>query len=85
MNFSSESVPLWTAIAALSASLSAVVAIISTYYAVRLLQAQGEPKVIVFVRHDFDRPSILTIVIENIGRDIARDVKFVASKPIPAR
>ena len=72
--FSSDSVPLWTAVAALATSLSAAIAIISTYYAVRLLRSQGEPKVIVFVRHDFDRPSILTIVIENIGRDIARDV-----------
>jgi hypothetical protein len=76
---------LWTALAALAASATALVTIIYTYFTLKLVRAQAEPKVIVYVRHDFDRPSILLIVIENIGRDIALDVAFTASRPIPSR
>lgn len=73
------------AIAALAACATAFVTVLYTYLTLRLVRAQAEPKVIVYVRHDFDRPSLLLLVIENIGRDIAHDVKFVSSRPIPAK
>ena len=82
---SAEQVPFWTAIAALAASATALVTIAYTYFTMRLVQAQAEPKVIVYVRHDIDRPSILLLVIENIGRDIARSVTFKSSRAIPAK
>lgn len=81
---SADQVPFWTAVAALGASVTALVTIIYTYFTACLVQAQAEPKVIVYVRHDADRPSLLILVIENIGRDIARSVIFKPSRPIPA-
>jgi len=81
---SADQVPFWTAVAALGASATALVTIVYTYFTARLVQSQAEPKVIVYVRHDVDRPSLLILVIENNGRDIARSVTFKPSRPIPA-
>jgi hypothetical protein len=50
-----------------------------------MLRSQGEPKVIAFVQHDLDRPTILTVVVQNIGRDIAHDVRFESSRPVPSK
>ncbi len=83
--FSNDWVPLWTALAATAAIVTALVTAAYTYFTLKLVRAQSEPKVIVYVKHDLERPSILMIVIENIGRDIAHDVRFLPSKPIPAR
>jgi len=83
--FSQDWVPLWTAIAATAASVTALVTIAYTYFTLRLVRAQGEPKVIVYLKHDLNRPTFLMVVVENIGRDIAHDVKFFPSRPIPAR
>lgn len=83
--FSPDWVPLWTALAATAAIATALVTVAYTYFTLRLVRAQSEPKVIVYVKHDLNRPSILMIIIENIGRDIAHDVKFFPSKPVPAR
>jgi len=51
----------------------------------RILKAQSAPCVIVSVVHDDTRPSILQLVVRNIGRGLAHDVTFEASRPIPAR
>jgi hypothetical protein len=75
----------WIALAAFGAAASAVIAAIYTAITYRLVRIQSEPKVIVYVRHDMERPSILMITIENIGRDIAHQVKFIPSRPVPAR
>jgi hypothetical protein len=85
MMSSSDTIPLWTALTALATITAAAVAALYTYYTARLLRSQSEPNVIVFVRHDVDRPSILDIRVENIGRDVAHDVKFQSSRPIPCR
>ena len=82
--FSQEWVPLWTALAATAAIITALVTAAYTYFTLRLVRAQSEPKVILYVKPDLNRPSILMIIVENIGRDIAHDVKFFPSKPIPA-
>ncbi len=76
---------LWAAIAALAAIVTALVSSIYTYLTLRLFRAQSEPKVIVYVKHDFERPTILMLVVENIGRDIATDVAFFPSRPIPEK
>jgi len=83
--FSSDWVPVWTGIAAAGTIVTALVTAAYTYFTLRLVRAQSEPNVIVYVKHDSDRPSLLVIVIENIGRDIAYDVAFKASRPIPER
>lgn len=82
--FSQEWIPLWTALAATAAIVTALVTAAYTYFTLRLVRAQSEPKVILYVKHDLNRPSILMIIVENIGRDIAHDVKFFPSKPFPA-
>ena len=79
-----DQAPFWTAVAALAASATALVTIVYTYFTARLVQSQSEPKVIVYVRHDADRPSLLILVVENIGRDIARSITFKPSRLIPA-
>ncbi len=83
--FTQETIPFWTAIAAVAASGSVVMAAIYTRLTFRLVRLQAEPKVIVYVKHDLERPTILVIIIENIGRDIAYDITFKASKAIPTK
>jgi len=83
--FTQEAIPFWTAIAALAAGGSALMAAFYTLLTFRLVRMQAEPKVIVYVKDDLERRTILMIIIENIGRDIAYDVKFKASRPIPSR
>jgi hypothetical protein len=68
----------WTATLAAIASIAAVVV---SYYAVR---TQVDPDVIVYAKHDTSRPSIIVIIIENVGRGIAYDVRFTCSRSIPA-
>ena len=75
--------PIWTAVSAIAAALAVIVAAIYTRVTYRLFLVTDEPKVILFVRHDRERPTLLTIVIENIGRSIAEDVKFIPSRPVP--
>ena len=75
--------PIWTAVSAIAAALAVIVAAIYTRVTYRLFLTTDEPKVILFVRHDHERPTLLTIVIENIGRSIAEDVKFIPSRPVP--
>ncbi len=77
------SATFWTAIAAAAASLSALFAALYTWLTLRLVRAQGEPSVVVYVRHDDSRPTILQIVIENVGRGLATELSFKSSRPIP--
>jgi len=73
----------WTAVAAVAASLSALMAAIYTWLTYRLVRGQGEPKVVVYTCIDPDRQTISLIRIANIGRDVATDITFTASRPIP--
>jgi hypothetical protein len=75
----------WTAVAALAASLSALFAAFYTWLTYRLVRSQREPNVVVYVKPDETRPTILQIVVENIGRGLASDLHFQASRPIPTR
>jgi len=85
MIFTQETIPFWTAVAAVAAGGSAVMAALYTFLTFRLFRLQAEPKVIVYNKTDPDRQTIFMIIIENIGRDIAYNVRFKASKPIPSR
>lgn len=75
----------WTAVAAFAASLSALFAAFYTFLTFRLVRSQAEPNVVVYVRHDESRPTIIQIVIENIGKGLASDIRFESSRPIPAK
>lgn len=48
-----------------------------------LLREQNDPQVIVYAISDKRRPSIINLVIKNIGKGIAFDVAFDFSEPIP--
>ena len=78
-----DPVAFWTAVAAIASVATVVVAFFSTRFAWKALRAMDDPKVIVYVKLDSDRPPLIVIVIENIGRDIAEDVQFTLSRPIP--
>jgi hypothetical protein len=75
----------WAAIAALATTSAVVVAAFSAYFSWRSFRALGEPKVIVYIKRDPNRPTLLCLVIENIGRDIAENVVFTTSRPIPSK
>jgi hypothetical protein len=49
----------------------------------QLVKTQEEPYVVVYARHDESRPSIIQIIIENVGRGVAEDVRFKMSRKIP--
>ena len=50
-----------------------------------LLREQHDPQVIVYAIADKRRPSVINLVIKNIGRGIAHNVSFLSSEPIPER
>jgi hypothetical protein len=76
----------WTeAVSVGSAAISAAAAVGAVWAAVFAYKAQLMPEVVVYVRHDESRPTLLQIVIENIGRGVAMDVQFNAARPIPAK
>lgn len=60
-----------------------VVATIAAFAAYLLFRISSDPHVIVYVKHDRDRPTLLLLVIENIGRGVAYGVKFELSRRIP--
>ena len=61
--------------------LVGAVAAVAAYLLVRIA---SDPHVIVYVRHDAEsRASLMLIVIENIGRGVAHNVKFKLSRDIP--
>ena len=66
--------------------LSAVLALITVTATVvnyLFFRSQIDPDVIVYVTPDIDRPSIILLIIQNIGRSIATDVVFSADREIP--
>lgn len=48
----------------------------------KILRAQSDPHVVVYARSDELRPSVIEIVIQNVGRTVARNVRFEFSQPI---
>jgi hypothetical protein len=50
-----------------------------------LLREQHDPQVIVYAIADKRRPSVINLVIKNIGRGVAHNVVFESSEPIPEK
>lgn len=75
----------WTAVAAVVGGVSAAIAAISTYLSFLLLRAQNEPHIVMYVKHDESRQTVLMIVIENVGTTTASDLTFTLSRPLPGR
>lgn len=78
--------PHWTTFASFWISLIAVVAAIAATVINRaLLRTQVDPSVILYATGDPDRPTIINLVVENMGRGLARDIQFTLAEPIPSR
>src|SRR5688572_30576332 len=51
----------------------------------KILRSQTDPYVVVYARSDELRPSLIEIVVENVGKGVARDVTFQLSRSLPWR
>ena len=60
-----------------------LIALASTVINYLLLRAQQDPEVVVFAVPDARRPSIINLIIENVGKGIARDTSFELIRPMP--
>jgi len=81
----SKSIDWGTWIPAIATVALAVLTFIYVRLTKGILQNQSNPCVIVSVIHDEERPTILQLVIKNVGTSLAQDITFDFSKPIPAR
>jgi len=75
----------WIAAGALASLLAALAAGIYTWLTFRLVRSQSEPHVVVYAHHDDARPSLIEIVVKNIGHGLATNVSFGTSRPLPHR
>lgn len=78
-----DSTTLWTVVASAGALLSAAFAAVYVWLTFRLVRSQTDPHVVVYVKHDESRPTILIIVIENVGGGLATGISFETSRPVP--
>ena len=73
--------PHWTTIgmfwATVIVSLVTVTATIINYL---LFRSQTDPEVIVYTKHDLKRSTMIMLVIKNIGKAVAYDIKFSTSQ-----
>ena len=76
---------LWIIVGTVAALASAAVAAVYTWLTHKLVRSQSEPNVVIYVRHDESRATFIQIVVENIGRSVARDIKFSFSRSVPNR
>lgn len=67
----------------MAAVATACVTSIYTYFTFKLFRSQAEPKVILYTEVDQNRFAVINLVVENIGKDVAFNVKFETSRPLP--
>ena len=76
----------WSAIGAFWASIAAaIIAVSATVINYLFFRSQVDPHVIVYATTDERRPSIVLLVIENIGKSMAKDVAFEFSRSFPKK
>jgi hypothetical protein len=77
---------LWTEIGMLCTTVVLVLITVSaTVINYFFFRSQTDPEVIVYTSPDERRPSVVILVIENIGRSLAKNITFACSKPIPQK
>jgi len=64
--------------------LAIIVAAASAIVGYLVFRSQVDPEVIVYLKLDEQRSSFILLVIENIGKGAAANVRFIPSKPLPA-
>ena len=76
----------WTTVGAFWATvLIALIAVVATAINYTILRTQLDPHVIIHAIADERRPSIINLIIENVGNRIAKDITFTADAPVPER
>ena len=76
----------WSAwVTAIATLILAILTFIYVKLTRRILSSQSDPCVVLTVVHDENRPTILQLVVKNVGTGIAYDVHFGFSQPIPAK
>lgn len=60
-----------------------LVTVVATFINYLLLRSQTDPEIIIYTKHDLRRSTIITLVIENIGKSVAYNITFRLSKQIP--
>ena len=74
----------WSAIGAFWTSIvAAIIAVSATIINYLFFRSQVDPHVIVYATHDDRRPGIILLIIENIGKSVAKEVQFEFSKFFP--
>jgi len=71
-----------SAVAAFAAAVGTLIAAGISWHPYRL---NIDPHVIVYSTHDQSRPSLIVLIIENIGKGVAYDVKFKWDTPLQVK
>ena len=64
-----------TVVAALVAAAAAAISYL-------VYRDQVDPNVIVYASHDTKRPTVILVIIKNIGKGVAKNIRFILSEPI---
>ena len=77
--------PHWTSLAAFWVATAATfIALFAAFVSYIVYRSQADPEVIVYAEVDEKRPSIINLIIKNIGKAAARDITFTSSSDVPA-
>jgi hypothetical protein len=63
--------------------LASVAAMVSAMISYLVYASQVHPEIVVYTEYDVKVPTIIYLVIENIGKSAARDIRFWSSRAIP--
>jgi len=78
--------PDWTQVGMFwSTALLVIITIVTTITNYKIYRNQTDPEIVVYSEHDVARPSIINLVIENIGKGVAEEITFSSDRPIPSR
>lgn len=78
--------PHWATVGAfIATAIAALVAITATCINYYIFRSHVDPHVIIYADPDRTQPSLICLIIENVGRGLAKDVKFTFSRPLPQR
>lgn len=73
----------WSAwVTAAASILLALLTFVYVRLTKRIIDSQTDPCIFVSVVDDDDRPTVIQLVIKNIGTGIARDINFEVSRPL---
>jgi hypothetical protein len=74
----------WTDIGLLFTSMILVlITVTATLINYLFFRSQTYPDVIIYATTDNDRPSVIILIIENIGKSMAKNISFSTDKPLP--